>query len=273
MSLDSVLRSHLVASADAIDADPESGLRAVNAAVTAKRRRAALAFACAVAACAAVAFWSEAPDVRRPGPPPARENEERVPPPEVDRREGSLPRLERGVRERVGGAGRGPAFARGGIRDTPPAARPVRPDAEGDRHVPHAEGAAAVPPARGRWTVYPWEYGNLMGTHVGENAGLGCWDGEGATGANDCFALDVADDQNRMEIGVVDDLGRSAFAKVYMHGPGDQDSVDLGGICGRTSPPLVVRPGARLSLYIRSNADCSSRQPTTGELRVRFWGE
>jgi hypothetical protein len=147
----------------------------------------------------------------------------------------------------------------------------VLPDSTGEAGRGPAEQTTVVRPPAVRSFVERYEVDDVAGISMGENAGVGCWDGEGATGTNTCFSLRVGPGETRLEIVLVDDSGGVAELTVYQYRPGSNDSDEFGPFCGRTPGPLAVTPGATLSIYVGSG-ECAG-SATTGEMRVRLWPE
>lgn len=267
MSLDSVLRSRLVASGENIAADVERGLRDVHGAVVRRRRRVTVG-AAAIVALMLVATETGTPELRRPGPPPAREVDERLGPPDVRRRDGGapvqpVPSIRTGAPARRGVSGAAGEAAR-------PAGVAAYDGSGSGERIPRAKVADAVPPPEVRSFVERYEKTKVGVIATGENGGLACSDGEGSLGGDDCFMFEVLGHETRLEIRLLDDGGVPVPAHVYQYPPGSPDAQDLGNLCGGTVSPLVVTPGSTIAVYIASTEDCPG-PTTTGTMRVRLW--
>lgn len=138
-------------------------------------------------------------------------------------------------------------------------AGPSRGEAEGD--TPAGDATKAIVPRR---LAERYQVSYLAGTHVGENAGAGCWQGTSATGSNDCVAIRIGEDESLVSLRLTDDEGVVVGATVYQHAGGE--GAELVSFCGSTDGYVAVEPGALLLVYLDTSARCSDERPHTGTL-------
>lgn len=265
MSLDNALRRELLAAGECIMARTDEGMAGVASRVRSRRNRRAGAFAVALLLIASLAVSKDGGEIidARPDLPPAREYEDRS--------------IDRDERARLTAVQPVPA----GEKPLETARQRRQPQKKRSRvsAPPTAEAESAIRPAEEPTVVAvapdprvvgeTYRVNNTAGTHMGENAGLGCTEGAGVTGSDDCFHLRVADDETSIDIEVVDDAGVVVSFHINEHYQGA--SRPLGGFCGSTEGRIPVTPGSLLLVSIDGGADCSDRQPTSGELVARFW--
>ncbi|HEV2755185.1 MAG TPA: hypothetical protein VG318_05340 [Actinomycetota bacterium] len=266
MSLDSTLRSGLVASGDSIVVNVEQGLREVHGAVVRRRRRITAGTAAALALVLA-ASDTGIRELHRPGPPPAREVDERLDPPDLRRHEGGLPLgpAEPGTRNET--------VTRGRSGEAVPQSDGARRAVAGEprsRSAPEPHGDPFVPFTDVRSFVERYETTRVAGVAVGENGGLGCSDGKGTLGGNDCFFFEVHGHETRLAIRLLDNAGAPVHATVFMDPPGEDETAILARLCGGTVAPLPVVPDATISVHIGGTDECPG-PVTTGKMRVRLW--
>jgi hypothetical protein len=217
MQLDSTLRAALLDEGEAIVADPVTALpriRARSRAIGRRRSAAALATACAMAAVA----WSVSL-------PASESRDDVVVPPAEQRRKIDERHEGQRLREVSPSRGRGsaPERAPAGTRRSRHAELPVTRGARDRTGKPPAspapaEDAPPVVPARHLSERYDVAY--VAGTHVGENAGTGCGQGESVMRSNDCIPITIGDDESSIELSLVDDRGVAVGATVYHHAGG-----------------------------------------------------
>ncbi len=277
MSLDSSLRTTLRRAGEAIFTDDDAAMNELTATITRRRRRAWIGVASALLLIAAGSgffviqrYESNRGDSVRPArPDDRREDEIRPARPDVrDRREDETQQQRRQIRSerwlprRSTRTSRPRVTGRGSVRAA----------SEGDVEGPpgsRASSSSESPRNAARQVREFYDYGTVAGSHVGENGGLGCSNGEGITGRDDCFVFEVEAHEGSFALRIYDRSGEPVWAKIYQHHNGDSDN--LGGVCGSSRKPIPVKPHATLLVYVGYDRTCSRSQPTSGELRARFW--
>lgn len=262
MSLDSALRQGLLAAGDAIAADTGQGMEGVVHRVKDRRKRqvvtgvavAVILVALVVSSRDGGGFIDTIPEL-----PPAREyNEPDVGQERTSQRSSSTVRVASTVVAP-------PSLARGQHEDA--ASASVGRDALSRTPRVRAPIVASAPDPRTVEESY--KVGSAAGTHMGENAGLGCRDGAGFTGNDDCFHIEVGTDETSVLIEITDDAGIMVPFHINEHYEGE--SYDLGSFCSTTSERISVRPGSLLLVSVDGGSDCDDQTPTSGRLIAHFW--
>jgi hypothetical protein len=262
VSLDNALRSSLVREGEAITIDVAAALPAIQGRVRAHRRRRALQGA-VVALVAALVVWAP-PGLRTESmddrPRPAREPfpQEKLLDRPGEHADGRVVRVETGG-TRAGGP-RTPMFEPGSHERTGAAGTLTGSDHDGaGRRPPSTETTVG---ALSRRVIERYEVAYVSGTHVGENAGTSCSNGESAMGSNDCIYIQLDDAENEISFRIADDDGTVVGATVYQHAGGD--GTELVSFCGSTNGYVAVEPGALLIVYLDTSDRCSEGRPHSG---------
>lgn len=285
MSLDSSLRSALLSAGEPISVDPDRGLTEVSKRIrSAQRRRVSLRVVGALML-ATTAVWLPRMEALEKPPyvPPAREDRVGPPRPEVSQKpappEGSQKPAPVRTETRNLGSERRPevdkephGVARPGLAEPPD---PPRSDSTNSSTGATSGTGTASPPPPSEVSLEEWSrvekeryrVDYVAGTHVGENGGTGCWQGNGATESNDCMPFELAPGESWFSVQVAADNGVEVGARVYEYYPGGR--THHGVFCG-SSEAIRVHPDAFLTIYIDTSAHCSDHRPTTGEVVVRF---
>lgn len=265
MSLDSALRQGLIGAGDRIEVEATAGIDAVARRVSSQRKRRVAVGATLTAIVVATAGLMMREDGRSidaaPDFPPAHGSD--------------LHRKERNpsVPEKKGRSG--VTVPLGGEKRTRARSAPDLPIATGtasarrpSTRVPERRRSLAAPMVP-RLVTDDYRIERPAGAHMGENAGLGCTQGPGATGADDCFQFEVGEDEKSFAIEFHDDADVIVSFTINEHLGGNSRA--LGSFCGTTDGPITVRPAALLLVSISGGNECSDRAPTSGRLTARFW--
>lgn len=267
MSLDSALRQGLIAAGDSIAVETAEGMQNVVHRIETRRKRqvvGAVAVTLALLGIMVVSLRGDGALVDAvPELPPAHDLNERTvgrehaprPPSKV---EVSMPSSD------TSRGGRMPAR-----RPAEATTAPVATVEAGSTRPRAVESPPAVAAPAPRAITESYRVEQPAGTHMGENAGLGCTEGAGVTGADDCFQFEVGADETALSIELVDDAGVVVPFHINEHYRGE--SRDIGSFCGSTPERIPVRPGAVLLVRIEGGDRCSDRTPTNGRLLARFW--
>lgn len=266
MSLDSALRRGLIAAGDSISVETTEGMQSVVHRIEVRRKRqvvGVIAVALTLLAITVVSLRGDGTLVDAvPELPPARDLNERI----VERHE--APRRSEGNEVPAPASNTSRPGQNPGGRATATTAPVASRELGATRPRPVASPVLVAPPAP-RLVTDSYRVERPAGTHMGENAGLGCTEGAGVTGADDCFQFEVGANESALTIEVVDDAGIVVPFHITEQHQGS--SRDLGSFCGATPERISVSPGALLLVRIEGTDACSDRAPTSGRLHARFW--
>lgn len=257
MSLDNAVRGALVREGEAIFVDASAALPGVETRLRAKRRRRARHAVVAVLVAVVVAWAPEAQVVLRGSDvAPAQERSGADPSPHA--------RPARSLEPARGRRGpEGPEHVRRSDEPDRGEASPTRGTQARDEAEAPPESLAPTLPLRRR-IVEPYEISYVAGTHVGENAGTGCWWEGSFVGSNECIGIRIGDDETSIALRLLDDNGVVVGATVDQVVGGE--TTELVTFCGRTNGYVSVEPGAFVVVYIDSTDRCSKRHPGRGAL-------